>query len=286
MKEISTNVFIESSFPGVTLGAARLPNGLLFIDAPIYAKDAQAWRSSVTRPASISDRLLVLLDEHLDRTIGAKGMKCTTIAHEKTALNIGNRLSSSKPVGVKTGAIWENCDNLGSIHWLSPEITFTHSMFLNWDDEPIALEHHSGPSKGATWVILPTQKVVFIGDAVTPNQPPFLATADIEAWLETINQLRAAKFHDHLLINGREGMTTQEEVKVQAAFLRRVQSGLEKLAQHNANPQETEHLAEEFVKEFNTRNTKEKDMYKSRLAWGLLQQYLIHYHPVRGFNKK
>ncbi len=280
MKEISTDVFIENSYPGVTVGAARYPHGLLFIDAPLYARDSQAWRSSITKPGGSSDRLLVLLDEHLDRTIGAKGMKSTTIAHEKTALSIGGRSSSAKSVGVKTGAIWEYCDDLGTIHWLTPEITFTHSMFINWDNAPIALEHHAGPSRGATWVILPIQRVVFIGDTVVTNQPPFLAAADIKSWLETINLLRAAKFHDFLLISGRGEMITQEEAKAQAAFLKQAQSGLEKLARHDVNPQETEHLAEELIKEFNFRNVKETDMYKSRLAWGLLQQFINHFQPT------
>ena len=36
---------------------------------------------------------------------------------------------------------------------------------------------------------LPEEKVIFIGDTVVKGQPPYLASADLPAWLETLNTL-------------------------------------------------------------------------------------------------
>jgi len=48
------------------------------------------------------------------------------------------------------------------------------------------LEQHPGPSSGAIWVTVPDDKVVFLGDAVLKNQPPFIAHADLPAWIEAL----------------------------------------------------------------------------------------------------
>jgi len=279
MKEIAKNVFIENSFPGVILGAIRLEQGLILIDTPLYSRDAQLWRSSLTKSGSSSERLLVLLDEHLDRSIGTRAMKCVTIAHERTAQVLGNRPTSAKPVSAKTGALWETLEDLGTIHGLQPEITFTHSMNINWGDEPVVLEYHAGPSRGSIWVLLPAAKVIFIGDCVLNNQPPFLASADLDAWLESLSLLRSSKYRDYILISGRSGMVTQKEAKNQTALLKRILSGLEKLAHHKTEPGANEDFALELLKDFSARNRKEEEMFKARLLWGLQQLYNNHYYP-------
>jgi glyoxylase-like metal-dependent hydrolase (beta-lactamase superfamily II) len=258
----------------------RLEQGLILIDAPLYSRDAQSWRASLTKTGSSSERFLVLLDEHLDRSIGAKAMKCITITHERTAQVLGSRPASTKPMSAKTGALWETLDDLGTIHGSQPEITFTHSMNINWGDEPVILEYHAGPSRGAIWAILPAAKVIFLGDCVLSNQPPFLASSYLEAWLESLALLRSSKYHDYILINARSGMITQEDVKNQVGILKRIHSGLDKLAHHKAEPGATENFAFELVKEFSVRNRKEEDMYKTRLLWGLQQLYSNHYYPA------
>jgi glyoxylase-like metal-dependent hydrolase (beta-lactamase superfamily II) len=57
-------------------------------------------------------------------------------------------------------------------------------MALHWDESPVILEHHPGPTIGAMWVILQQEKVVFVGDLVAKNQPPFLAHADLPPGLK------------------------------------------------------------------------------------------------------
>jgi glyoxylase-like metal-dependent hydrolase (beta-lactamase superfamily II) len=280
MKEIAKDVFIENSFPGTILGAVRLEQGLVLIDAPLYSRDAQPWRASLSKPGSGSERLLILLDEHLDRCIGAKAMKCVTVAHERTAQVLSSRPASAKPISAKTGALWETLDDLGTIHGSQPEITFTHSMNINWGEEPVVLEYHAGPSRGAIWVILPGAKVIFVGDCILSKQPPFLASANLDAWLEGLALLRSAKYRDFIFISGRSGMVTHEEAKTQTAFLKRIQGGLDKLAHQKAEPGATENFALELTRDFSGRTHKEEDMYKTRLQWGLQQLYSNRFYPA------
>lgn len=277
MKSISENVFIEDSFSGVCLGAIRLEEGMVFIDSPLQGKDAQVWRSSLTKTGSGTDRLLVLLDEHLDRCSGAKAMKCSLITHERTAQVLGSRPVSGKPIPAKTGALWETVEDLGNIHSILPEITYTNSMQIHWGQETVTLEYHPGPARGATWVLLPTQKICFVGDCVLGKQPPFLASADLPTWLENLALLKSAKFRDYILISSRGGVITQEEVKQQTSFLKHVQTSLEKIAQTKADPALTGNLVPDLMKEFTPRNRKEEDLFMNRLAWGVQQLYTNHF---------
>ena len=280
MKSITDNVIFEDSFAGVGLGALRLEQGIIFIDSPITARDAQVWRNSLSKSGSGTERLLVLLDEHLDRSLGAKAMKCTLLAHERTAQVLGGRPASSKPVFTKTGAAWESVEDLGSIHATLPEITFTHSMQIHWGQDVVALEYHPGPARGSIWVVLPSLKIAFIGDCVVARQPPFLASADLAAWLDSLALLRSAQFRDYILISSRNGVINQEEVKQQSVFLKHIQSQMEKFVLNKAEGVTLEGMVAEMTKEFTSRNRKEEELFKTRLSWGLQQLYNGHYHPT------
>lgn len=286
MKSITENVIIEDSFAGVGLGALRLEQGIIFIDSPINARDAQVWRNSLSKSGSGTDRMLVLLDEHLDRSFGVKAMKSTLLAHERTAQALGGRPVNSKPIFIKTGALWESIEDLGSMHTILPEITFTHSMQINWGQDPIALEYHPGPARGSIWVVLPSLKIAFIGDCVITQEPPFLASADLPAWLESLTLLRSAKFRDYILISSRSGVINQEEVKQQSVLLKHIQSQMEKLAKNAGDGSSLERVTEEMMKETNPRSRKEEDLFRTRLSWGLQQLYSSHFHPASKASKR
>jgi len=279
MKSITENVLIEDSFAGVVVGALRFEQGIIFIDSPLMPRDAQTWRNSLIKSGGGTDRQLVLLDEHPDRCMGAKSLKCNLIAHERTALALAGRPISAKPVLARTGSIWETLTDLGNLHTSLPEITFTNSMQVHWGQEEIILEYHPGPARGAIWVLLPSMKIVFVGDCVLSQQPPFLASADLSAWLDSLATLRSAKYRDYILISSRSGIVNQEDVKQQSTFIKHIQSQMEKLAQNKAEPFSIEGLIPEMVKEFNPRNQKEEEFFKARLSWGLQQLYSNHYYP-------
>ncbi|NJN79807.1 MAG: MBL fold metallo-hydrolase [Anaerolineales bacterium] len=61
-----------------------------------------------------------------------------------------------------------------------PEISFSDLMSLHWGDTPVLFEHHPGPSSGSIWVHLPEEKILFVGDTVLKNQPPFLAGSNLK----------------------------------------------------------------------------------------------------------
>ena len=112
MQSISDSVYIEDHYLGATLGVIQQPRGLVQVDAPPAPEDGRAWRAALMGLGSGPERVLINLDAHPDRTLGARTMDCTVIAHEKTAAVFRVRPTTFKAQGNETGSDWETIPGL------------------------------------------------------------------------------------------------------------------------------------------------------------------------------
>ncbi len=269
MEEIRPSIYYEDAFLGVNLGAFVLPHGTIYIDAPIKAEDARAWRSTLLNQRGGNNRLLILLDSHIDRTLGAKALDCPILAHEKTASVFRSRPSVFKGQTVENGSDWEGyLDSIGT-RWAVPDLTFTDQLSLHWGGPEIRLEYHPGPTAGSIWVIVPSEKVIFIGDAVVANQPPFLANADLEAWQQSLNEL-ATRFRNYEIYSSRSGLIGLQDIRHQQTFLKDLQKRLERLIKRNARPEAANKIIPNLLSHFSFSKEKE-DLYVKRLQSGLYE---------------
>jgi glyoxylase-like metal-dependent hydrolase (beta-lactamase superfamily II) len=206
-------------------------------------------------------------------------MDCTVIAHERTAQAFRNRPNTFKAQGEETGANWESIPGLGSVRWAPPEISFTEKMTLHWGGTPILLESHPGPASGAIWVILPEEKVIFVGDAVTKGQPPFLAQASLPDWIESLKLLQEPEYKGFTMVSSRGGVVTPPVVRTQADILKRIHDRVEKLGDKKALPPAIDKLADQLLKDFKAPAGRQKQ-YAHRLRHGLNHYYARLYHPT------
>ena len=183
MQQIKPGIYYEDGYLGVTLGALVFSHGTIMIDAPLRQEDARSWRSALVNRRGGTSRLLISLDAHFDRTLGARAMESTTITHKLTAQVFHNRPTIFKGQSFESGAVWETYDEAIGTSWTTPDITFSQEMVLHWGGPEVILKHKPGPAAGSIWVIIPEEEIVFVGDAVMPNQPPFLSNADLPAWV-------------------------------------------------------------------------------------------------------
>jgi glyoxylase-like metal-dependent hydrolase (beta-lactamase superfamily II) len=277
MQEIEPGIFIETSYPGVTLGAIVLSQGTLLIDAPLRQEDARSWRAALVNQGSSANRMLVNLDAHPDRTLGARVLETTIIAHHKTGMVFRNRPSIFKGQNVESGSEWETYNEAVGTRWAIPDITFTSQISLHWGDPVVVLEYRPGPSVGAIWVIIPDSKVVFVGDAVLHNQPPFLTNGDIQAWLESLDELRKG-YQDYTLVSGRGGTVPNDAVRAQHQILKNILRGMERLAKRNAPSEVVESLIPGILSGLTFPKHLE-EQYTQRLRHGLIQYYARQYRP-------
>jgi glyoxylase-like metal-dependent hydrolase (beta-lactamase superfamily II) len=284
MDSVSKQVFTEDQYPGVTLGVVNHARGLVLIDAPPSPEDGRSWRATLMGLSAGPERVLINLDAHPDRTLGVRTMDCNVIAHEKAAQVFRNRPSTFKAQSDEAGSNWETIPGLTGIRWVLPEISFTHTMTLHWGGTPLLLESHPGPNVGAIWVVLPEEKIVFVGDAVLKNQPPFLANADLPAWLETLELLQSQIYRDYTVISGRGGAIPVTQIKSQMDFLKDVHRRMEKLSLRKQKPDMTESLVQPLLSKFKVPTARQKQ-YTQRLSFGLKHYYARHYHPGTSNNE-
>lgn len=278
MQALANQVYIEEQYPGVTLGAIALPHGLIQIDAPPSPEDGRSWRAALLSLNSGVERLLINLDGHPDRTLGARAMDCTIVAHERTAETFRNRPNTFKAQGDETGADWESVAGLGSVRWAPPEISFTSRMSIEWSNFPVVLEHHPGPTHGACWVILPEPKIIFIGDLVVKNQPPFLASANLPEWIKSLDYL-SLEFADYTIVSGRSGVISYEVVVAQRKMLGDLHTKLESFSKGATGAEEVEALIPVLSGTIKAPAERQKQ-YFQRLAYGLRHYFARHYRST------
>lgn len=228
MREIASGVFLENKYPGPRLAAVTGARSLLLIDAPLRTEDGREWLAALAgrgRP-----RALALLDHHPDRALGARGFDLPMVAHEHTRQAIAAWPDAFKGAAAPIGAEADRIKRITGVRKAVPEITFTEGLEIHLGDRPVQLLHRPGPTAGAIWVLVPDCEVIFVGDAVTAAEPPYLGEADLEAWMETLEELRRLTQRGHVPISSRDGRIGSDEITAMIRFLRKIPGRLEKLA--------------------------------------------------------
>ena len=277
MHTAKPGIFYEDAYPGPTIGAILLPRGMIFIDTPLRPEDGQRWKSTLlNRSQGTIHRLLICLDDHPDRTIGANGMNCPILTHKDATVTLMDYSSIFRGQLPESGSLWEKYPETTGLQWVVPDISFTDRLKLHWGEESTVIEHHPGPRPGASWVIVPDQKVVFIGDAAVARGTPFLGKSNLPQWIDTQELLLKAEFKDYLIISGRGGKITVDEIKEQRKALRKIMRRIEKFAGKKASPEEVADLADHYLDDFSFPK-KDRDFYHQRLEHGLYQYYMKNY---------
>jgi glyoxylase-like metal-dependent hydrolase (beta-lactamase superfamily II) len=276
MQQIERGILYEDSYLGVTVGGLVFPHGTIMIDAPLRLEDGRIWNSILFNQRRGSNRLLVLLDAHPDRTLGARTMECTILAHQQAAEIFRNRPMIFKGLNAESGALWETYSEAIGMRWTVPDITFLERMVLHWGGPDIILEHRPGPSAGAVWVIIPELQIIFVGDAIAVDQPVFLAEADMEAWLAALDELKNT-YKDYKIISGRGGMVDLVAIRTQMRYLKRIIKGLERLSARSAAPDATSKMVKSLLRGLDY-PPEYHDLYAQRLRYGLYHYYLRQYN--------
>lgn len=280
MKKLAGGVYVEGSYPGVTLGALVSDQGIVMIDAPLRLEDGRNWQNQLREKGGGGDRLLISLDSHPDRTLGAKALESLVLAHRAVADAFSQRPAIFKAQVTESGADWETCTGLSGIRWSPPQLMYTKDTTLFWGGTTLVVEHHPGPEIGSSWVVFPELKIVFVGDHVVVKQPPFLANADLKAWREALDLLLSKEYEGYKIIAGRGGLASEKGIRELQKFLTGVQKNLERLSKRKSSPDATKKLVDKLLVSLNT-PAKYKNFFTQRLTYGLYHCYSRFYHSAK-----
>ena len=281
MKQIAENILIETEYAGVTLGAVTEQNRVTYIDAPLLPEHARLWRNAVTGRKKLPQQV-ILLDANYDRTIGSRFFECSIIAQQDVLSLYQARPVTFKPVSRNSGSAWEQIRIQNGFRWIYPEIVFSSRLLMSRSELDLELQSHPGPAIGAAWVVVPTRKVIFVGDAVFSDQVPFLGDAEIGAWLHTLSELETRLDEGCTIVGGRAGLVSKDDIANTRAFLIKTLELLDEYAACNENDDRIDCLIAglEYNKFFKVAKSSHGMMIE-RLSYGLHHYFRKNFMHLR-----
>jgi glyoxylase-like metal-dependent hydrolase (beta-lactamase superfamily II) len=266
MRKYRTGVLVESQYPGVILGAVPSDDGMLLVDMPLRPDDGRDWIGQLSITGQ--PKYLALMDQHPDRALGMRAFDLPIVAQDGTLQAMRGWpdafKGSAKPIGAETDTL----KRITGVHKAIPSISFSDELTLNLGDREVLFLHRPGPTAGSMWVVLPEAKIAFIGDTVTVSEPPYVGNAEIEDWIESLEDLRKEPFSSYMLISGRDGSVDRDAVNNMARFIRKIPVRLKRLKKKGDPSEAAETVAKGLIKEYKLPNAR-YDLVLLRLRAGL-----------------
>lgn len=224
IREIAPNLFVETELHGANVGFAATSEGVILIDTPLLPDDARWWHEQIAQRTDRDILYIINTDHHRGHVLGDQYFPmATVIAHEfawKNMKSYGdsfrtrllNLYRKRRPEAVRE---WQQ-----SLRIVEPEITFTGRTILYKGDTELHLIPLGGHTEATTVVYFPREKVLFAGDLVVTDRPPFLSQSDTKQWLEALAYLRKVRFD--VLVPGHGELSGKEATEKMSEFLRLV----------------------------------------------------------------
>lgn len=194
LTEIAAGVLYENGYEGGNVGYINTDLGGLLVDVPPLPHQARDWqaRASTLQPLPLYG--LVNTDCHLERMLGNSVLNgLRTFGHE----------SSARPISKYSPTLLEQfvgrfrdlppgiAAEIEQTVLRPPEISVQDRLVLYTPGREVQILHLEGHTPGSLGVYLPQEQVLFAGDDIAVNEPPALAQANSQAWLETLDRIQA-----------------------------------------------------------------------------------------------
>ena len=224
IREIAPGVYVETEYHGANVAFIVTDEGVILIDSPMLPKEARHWREEIKKYTDQELIYVINTDHHRAHVIGNQYFPtATVIAHEhawKEMKSYGdsfrtrliNMYRDRVPEAV---AEWKR-----DLEIIKPEVTFTGRVVLYKGDKEIHLLPLGGHTPATTVVYMPNEGLIFTGDLVVTNRPPFLSQGNTKEWLQALTYLRKLRYD--ILIPGHGELTGKEATENMSTYLRLV----------------------------------------------------------------
>ncbi len=275
MQKLAKDLYVESGFTGVTVGAYVTPEGIVCIDTPTHPADARRWRQRLTQLSPKPVLFVINLDHHRDRVLGNQWFEAPVVAHENTFERVRLLPELFKNGQAEVGTDAELAADLAGVRIIAPQLTFADKLTLCPGEHEFYLSYHPGSAPGAAWVEFPKEEIVFVGDTVTHGVPPLLQDSDVDKWLEALALLRRVKFPAKVIVPGRGAPLDKEGLKPMEEFLKVARRKAESLVRAKKPRTEAAAAAESLLDYFVVPPAL-REHYTRRLRAGMEYLYDIH----------
>jgi cyclase len=224
IQEIASDVFVETEYHGANVGLVVTSEGAILIDTPMLPSDARLWKEEIRLRTSQEIRYIINTDHHRAHIVGNQYFpQATVIAHEFAWKNMQSYGDSfrTRLLNLYGDRIPEAAEEWRQhLEITLPEITFTDRTILFSGDKEIQMIPVGGHTPATTVVYFPNERLLFAGDLVVTDRPPFLSQGNTKEWLQALTYLRKLQYD--ILIPGHGEVTGKEATERMSEFLRLV----------------------------------------------------------------
>lgn len=259
MEKIAENVYVETGYEGVNVGAIITRQGTIAIDVPSYPRQARDWALRLQSFTLKPILYLILTDYNGDRILNSRWLNAPIITHQITANKLlsydkrfPNPLSESLTMRNPQRAREFN-NNLVQ----KPAISFSKKMQILKGQEKIQLLKATGPTSSNIWAYLPNKGVLFAGDTVVVGQHPRLLEPTSKQWLESLAKLRNWPLTIQQLVPGRGSLSTSGMIEPVAHYFSVIRSCLQTHISNGRQREETAVYIPQFMAMFPQQNLPE-----------------------------
>ncbi len=249
MQELAPNIFVETGFRLVNVGAILTDEGFVLIDTPPYPEDARYWRERLAEISPKPIRAIINTDNHRDRVFGNGWFDAQVIvAHDETILQLQSLPSTFIDFTIDVFSHnMLNRNSFAGARLRLPTIGFTNRMQLRYGGSVVPLQAMPGPSLGSIWVHLPEQRVLFVGDSVITDQHPFIVSSCTKQWLDSLSALRRSRFAADYIVPGRGPLVDKTATEPLSNYLRLIRRRVQSLYRAGRPRADTSTLVPELM---------------------------------------
>ncbi len=226
MDQITKNVFAETDVRGCNPGFVITSEGVVVIDTPQLPTYAVRMYEQAKSYGPI--RYLINTEHHVDHIFGNYYFKDVehVLSHQATLdnfmtvypqINPYEYAKEAVPMDDPEGmAIFPDTDTYFAA-MNKPDIIINGDMILKVGGHTFNILCTPGHTPGQLAVVVPEERLMFVGDTVFNGCQTWLYTSDIIAWLQSIEKLLEVDVD--IIVPGHGPVCTKQELYVQRAFI-------------------------------------------------------------------
>lgn len=248
MDQIAANVYVETKYEGVNVGAMLTPNGAIAVDVPSYPRDARDWATRLHKLDHHPLQFLILSDYNGDRVLNARWMNAPIISQQTTAEKL-YAYDKRFPQNVVDSLALRNPEKGRDLHngpVEKPAMSFSRQMAVALNGYEVQCTAVAGPTDGSCWVYIPEANVLFAGDTLIVDQHPTLTEANCRAWLATLDRLEAMANDGAIIVPGRGPLNQPDSINALRHYLNLL---IDRISEHVVNGGSREETAA-YIPEF------------------------------------
>ncbi|MYC30162.1 MAG: MBL fold metallo-hydrolase [Chloroflexi bacterium] len=214
MRQLTSNVYVETELRGCNHGFVTTSEGVVMIDSPHKPTDALKLKAEIAKHGQL--RYIINTEPHGDHWTGNAFFDAPVIAHEGVRTRIletdlDEHIERVANFGPEEGPLMQGY--LPNV----PVITFKNGMTLRVGEHTFRMIHMPGHTLYQAAIVIEEEGVVFTSDNIFHKVQTWLHEANPDLWLTALESLR--RLDEDIFVPGHGDLCDKGYLDEQGSFI-------------------------------------------------------------------